>query len=503
VTERIFDEGRLEKRRALLDAGVNPYPHTFKPTHNLKQLRAEAETLGDAVTRVAGRLSSVRQMGKSQFVDIFDMDGHIQLYVKKNIVGAETWQLLKHLDIGDILGVEGPVFTTRTGELSVEVRKLDILSKTVIPVPISKEKDGQKWYALSDPEVKYRERYLDWLTDESSRHRFALRSRIISEIRRAMDADGFLEVTPPILEHTYGGAEARPFTTRVNALGDEEVYLRISLELALKRFIVGGFPKVYAIGPNFRNEGMDRSHHPEFWMMEWYETCTDYEDQMVRFENLVSCVAQAVLGTTEVRLGDRTADLATPWKRVCLADAVKEATGVDVETADLDLLRAECAKREVQEESLPTSWGEGVTTLFEATCEKDIVVPTFIKDFPLEISPLTKKKRLPDGTLSDRWVERFEPYLFGMEIGNAYTELTDPVEQEERLSAQSRTAEGVPVDWDFVKAVGCGMPPTGGVGIGIDRLVMILTGATTVRDIIAFPLMRHEGPADAAAIAGE
>jgi lysyl-tRNA synthetase class 2 len=498
VNTSAFDEGRLAKRQALIEAGANPYPHNFKPTHGLADLRAHAEEQTDQIVRVAGRLSSVREMGKSQFIDVFDLDGHMQLYVKKNIVGDDAWQRVKLLDIGDVIGVEGPLFTTRTGELSVEARTLDVLAKAVVPIPISKEREGQKYYALSDPEVKYRERYLDWITDESSRARFAQRSRIISEIRRAMDAEGFLEVTPPILEHSYGGAEARPFTTRVNALGEEEVYLRISLELALKRFIVGGFPKVYAIGPNFRNEGMDRSHHPEFWMMEWYETFTDYEDQMVRFENLVSGVAKTVLGTTEVSLHDATADLAPPWKRLSLADAVKDATGIDVETASPEELRHACAARGVAEESLPSSWGGGVMALFEVACEKDLVGPVFVKDFPLSISPLTKKKRLADGTLSDRWVERFEPYLFGMEIGNAYTELTDPVEQDERLQAQSRTAEGVPVDGDFVKAIGCGMPPTGGVGIGIDRLVMILTGAPSVRDVIAFPLMRHTAADDPA-----
>jgi lysyl-tRNA synthetase class 2 len=502
----VFDDGRLQKRQALIDAGAQPYPHIFRPTHALAALRRDAAALQGQTVRVSGRLSSVRQMGKAQFVDVYDLDGHVQLYLKKNIVGDAAWDLVKHLDLGDILGVEGPLFTTRTGELSVEVRAVTILAKAVVAIPISKEKDGQRWYALSDPEVKYRERYLDWITDETARARFVVRSRIISEIRRIMDADGFLEVTPPILEHSYGGAEARPFVTRVNALGDEEVFLRISLELALKRFIVGGFPKVYAIGPNFRNEGLDRSHHPEFWMMEWYETHTDYEDQMVRFENLVASVARAALGTTRVSLGDRTTDLAPPWRRVSLADAVKDATGIDVESAGLDELRAACAARGVEGAALPASWGEGVTALFEAACEKDLLGPVFVKDFPLSVSPLTKRKRIADGALSDRWVERFEPYLFGMELGNAYTELTDPVEQLERLQAQARTAQGVPVDWDFVKAIGCGMPPTGGVGIGIDRLVMILTGAPSLRDVIAFPLMRHgEGraqPAEPPAAAG-
>jgi len=487
-----FEEGRLDKRSTLLAKGVNPYPHAWRPSHTLAELRAREGELAGRPVRVAGRLSAIREMGKAEFLDIFDLDGHVQLHVKRNAVGEPAWEIAKLLDLGDIIGAEGELFRTRTGELTVAVRELAVLAKAVVPLPISKEKDGRKWYALSDPEIKYRERYIDWIADCASRERFVLRSRIISEIRRRMDADGFLEVTPPVLEPSYGGAEARPFTTRVAALGDEEVFLRISLELALKRYIVGGFPKVYAIGPNFRNEGLDRMHHPEFWMMEWYESFTDYEDQMVRFERLVSGVASAVLGTTRVSLGGRETDLAPPWRRLSLAEAVKAATGIDVEAAGAEGLRAECRKRGVPEERLPSSWGECVTALFEVACEHELTGPVFVKDFPAEVSPLTKRKRLPGGGLSERWVERFEPYLFGMEIGNAYTELTDPVEQLERLSAQARTARGVPVDWDFVKAIGCGMPPTGGVGLGIDRLVMILSGAASVRDVIAFPLMRRQ-----------
>jgi lysyl-tRNA synthetase class 2 len=496
VAEGIFDEQRSAKREALVAAGADPYPHIFRPTHDLAALREGSEEIlakeddTEKTVRVAGRLTSIRKMGKSKFADIADLADHVQLYIKKNVVGDEAWALTDSLDRGDIVGAEGPLMVTRTGELTVQAKTLRVLAKSVVPVPISKEKDGKTWYALSDPEIKYRERYLDWITDAESRDRFAKRSRIVSEIRRLMTGWGFLEVDTPILEHVYGGGEADPFETNVNALGGEGVFLRISLEIPLKKFIVGGFEKVFALGPTFRNEGMDRSHHPEFSLMEWYEAYTDYEDQMRRFEELVSGVAEAVLGTTKVRLGADEADLAPPWRRVSLADAVREATGVDVESASLEELRKECAARDVEEASLPESWGEGVVKLFDAACEKDLVAPVFIKDFPLDVSPLTKKKRMPDGTVSDRWVERFEPYMFRMELGNAYTELTDPVEQLRRLEAQARTAHGVPVDWDFVKAVACGMPPTGGVGLGLDRLVMILTGAPSIRDVIAFPLMR-------------
>ena len=496
MAEDIFDEQRLAKREALVAAGADPYPHIFRPTHDLARLREASEEIlakesdEEKTVCVAGRLSSVRKMGKSKFADIRDLAGHVQLYIKKNVVGDDAWTMTDSLDIGDIVGAEGPLMVTRTGELTVQAKTLRVLAKSVVPVPISKEKDGKSWYALSDPDIRYRERYLDWITDAGSRDRFAKRSRIISEIRRVMTEWGFLEVETPILEHVYGGGEADPFVTSVNALGGEDLFLRISLEIPLKKFIVGGFPKVFALGPTFRNEGMDRSHHPEFSLMEWYEAYTDYEDQMRRFEELVSGVAESVLGTTKVRLGADEVDLAPPWRRVTLADAVREATGIEVESATPEALRAECAKREVEEASLPESWGEGVVKLFDAACEKGLVAPVFVKDYPLDVSPLTKRKRMPDGTLSERWVERFEPYMFGMELGNSYTELTDPAEQLSRLEAQSRTAHGVPVDLDFVKAVGCGMPPTGGVGLGIDRLVMILTGATSIRDVIAFPLMR-------------
>ena len=493
----VFNEGRLAKREALIASGARPYPHEFRPTHTLAGLRERSEELlaradeAARTARVAGRIASVREMGKTKFVDIHDFDGHVQVYVKKKTVGEDAWALTELLDIGDIVGVDGPVFRTKTGELTVEARALRVLAKAVVPVPIAKEKDGRRYYALSDPEIRYRERHLDWIADAESRRRFMLRSRIVSEVRRRMDAAGFLEVTTPVLEHVYGGGEARPFTTRVHALGDEELFLRISLELPLKRFIVGGFPKVYAIGPIFRNEGMDGTHHPEFTMMEWYEAYTDYEDQMERFESLVAGVAEAVLGGTTVRFGGGEADLAPPWRRLALAEAIREKTGLDVEAASAGELRAACAARGVEGEALPDTWGEGVVALFETACEGDLVGPVFVTDFPLEVSPLTKRKRLPDGSLSERWVERFEPYLFGTEIGNAYTELTDPVEQAARFEAQARAVAGLPVDWDFVRALGCGMPPTGGVGLGIDRLVMFLTDTPSVRDVIAFPMMRR------------
>jgi len=496
VAEDIFDEQRLAKRETLIASGADPYPHAFHPTHELAPLREASEEIlaketdEEKTVCVAGRLGSIRKMGKSKFADIRDLAGNVQLYIKKNVVGDAAWDMTDSLDIGDIVGAEGPLMVTRTGELTVQAKTLRVLAKSVVPVPIAKEKDGKTWYGLSDPEIRYRERYLDWITDADSRARFVKRSQIISEIRRVMTGWGFLEVETPILEHVYGGGEADPFVTTVNALGGENMFLRISLEIPLKKFIVGGFPKVFALGATFRNEGMDRSHHPEFSLMEWYEAYTDYEDQMKRFEELVSGVAQSVLGTTKVRLGADEVDLAPPWRRMTLADAVKEATGIDVESASLETLAAECAKRDVDDATAPTSWGEGVVKLFDAACEKGLVAPVFIKDYPLEVSPLTKRKRMPDGTLSERWVERFEPYMFGMELGNSYTELTDPAEQLARLEAQARTTHGVPVDLDFVKAIGCGMPPTGGVGLGIDRLVMILTNTTSIRDVIAFPLMR-------------
>ncbi len=505
--EAIFDSELLHKREELLKNGGEVYPYRFEVTHSLGEIHKTFDECdlekyeGDRHLAIAGRIGAIRKMGKAKFVDLVDFDNRLQVYVKKDIIGEDVWEQIELLDLGDWLGVKGEIFRTRTGELTVQATEAQILAKAVVRMPISKEKDGKRYYALSDPEVRARKRYLDWITDSDSRKRFRLRSEIIETVRQIMIGWGFLEVLTPTMELIYGGAEARPFVTTVNALGDKQVYLRISPELPLKRYIVGGFPKVFTICQNFRNEGIDRSHNPEFTMMEWYEAFTDYEDQSKRFENIVAEVAQKILGTTKITYRGTEVDLAPPWRRLRVPDALKEAIGLDILTASDDEVRAACKSRITKEDLGESgddtaqnidsvSRGEAVMWLFERVCENDLNDPVFVMDYPVEISPLTKRKRgCP--TL----VERFEPYICGMEVGNAYSELTDPVEQLERFKDQQRWAgegdlEDHPLDWDFVEAVGCGMPPTGGVGLGIDRLIMLLTDTSSIRDIIPFPLLR-------------
>lgn len=394
------------------------------------------------------------------------------------------------MDLGDIIGVEGSVFKTKSGELSVNVVRLEILSKTVVPIPMGKEVGEKSIYRLADVESKYRERYLHWLLDEADRDRIRQRSRIISSFRRRMEAEGFLEVSTPTVEFVYGGAEARPFRTSIWALNNAEAFLRISPELYLKRYLVAGFPKVFSICQNFRNEGVDHSHNPEFTMMEWYEAYTDYEFQMRRFETLVAGVCEEICGSTRITYQGVEIDFRVPWSRISVLDALRQFASVDASQMSAEDLRAELGRRGVACPE-PLSWGVAVIELFEATCEEHLVQPTFIIDHPVEISPLTKLKRG-----DDRLVERFEPYAFRMEIGNAYSELTDPVAQLERLLEQRRERgnqedyENHPIDADFVKAVGCGMPPAGGVGLGIDRLIMLMTDAPSIRDIIPFPMVK-------------
>ncbi len=484
------DPELLEKRKALLAQGIDPYPYSFQRTHTLPQAReAQAELLGKDVS-VAGRLVAYRGAGKLVFADLGDFNGRLQVMFRKNHYSDLLWDVIqRQLDLGDWVGVRGQLFITKMGELTVEAREMELLSKTVVRVPIPKSKDDRTFFQLSDPETKYRERYLHWITDASAREVMVRRARVISKIRGFLEARGFIEVTTPTIEMSYGGAEARPFTTAIHALSNQEAYLRISPELPLKRFIAGGFEKVFTICQNFRNEGIDRSHNPEFTMLEWYEAYTDYNYQMEQFETLVSSVARDVTGDYKVTYQGTEIDFTPPWKRITLLGALKDI-GIDAGSLGEVELKAEMEKRGIHPPK-PWSWGHAVAQLFSELVEKTIVQPTFVCDHPVDISPLTKKKRG-----DDRLVERFEPAVAGMEIGNAYSELTDPVEQRERFERQHAMGtdrEGVanhPIDEDFVKAVGCGMPPTGGVGLGIDRLVMLLTDSHSIRDVIAFPMMK-------------
>lgn len=493
-----FDETKLNKREALLSKGVNIYPYDFKGAQKIsaviekvKESEEKGEGLEWSVT-LAGRIWSIRKMGKTVFVDLRDNSGKIQLYFTQGNFRADQWDLVSLFDLGDIIGITGTIFRTKTGELTVKVEEFSFLSKTVVPIPIGKEAEEKVFYRVSDPETKYRERYLHWLLDAKDAERIRNRSLIISAIRRRMEEAGFLEVATPSIEFIYGGAEARPFKTSIWALGNREAFLRISPELYLKRYIVAGFEKVYTICQNFRNEGIDHSHNPEFTMMEWYEAYTDYEFQMRRFENLVADVCEEICGSKQIVYQGTEIDFTPPWQRLTMLEALKKYASLDAASMPVDDLKIEMERRGLSYHE-PLSWGPAVVELFEATCEEHLIQPVFILDHPVEISPLTKKKRG-----DERLVERFEPFVCRMEIGNAYSELTDPVDQLERFMAQRKAQaadkeyEDNPLDADFVKAIGCGMPPTGGVGLGIDRLIMLLTDASNIRDIIPFPMIKPQ-----------
>jgi lysyl-tRNA synthetase class 2 len=515
MTAHVFDKELLEKRARLLELGHQPYPYSFETTATLATLRDKADEMMGQTVRVAGRLGSTRRMGKARFLDLQDLDGRMQLFCRLNELGEEAWQILDLLDPGDWLGAEGPLITTRTGELSVQCQQIQVLAKTTTRVPVSKEKKGQRFYPLADQDLKYRKRYLDWATDPEARSRFVQRSKIIHQLRSLMHELDFLEVTTPTLEPVYGGAEARPFETTVHALGNQQVFLRISLELPLKRFIVGGFPRVFTLGPVFRNEGIDRSHNPEFTMMEWYEAFSDYRTQMERFEWLVSETARRVCGTTRLTYQGHELDFTPPWTRLSVYQALSEMGGIDIRATETDQLR-QLVEHELvasttaaNEQARFRTWaqqanrGSLVMALFELRCEDKLIQPTIIYDYPREISPLTKRHReYPE------LVERFEPFVCGMELGNAYSELSDPVEQYDRFVEQrglgplqadeDAPEESHPIDMDFVEAMGCGMPPTGGTGLGVDRLVMLLTDSPSIRDVIPFPMRRSssEGSED-------
>lgn len=487
-----FDETRLKKRETLMRDGVSLYPYSFKKAMNIEfiLLQAQQNESIDTTAIISGRVTAIRNMGQATFLDIKDASGKIQVYLSKK-AHKETWRHAGLIDIGDILGFRGQVFKTKAGEWTINVDSWEFLAKTVVPIPFGKESsDGKVYYRSSDPETRYRERYLNWTLDDNDHNRIRQRSTIISLIRYQMECLGFIEVSTPTIEFVYGGAEARPFETTIWALGRKKAFLRISPELYLKRYIVGGFNKVFSICQNFRNEGIDASHNPEFTMIEWYEAHTDYHTQMERVELLVSSVCQSVCKTTKIIYQGTTIDFSPPWRRLTVLDALKEYANIDAGNMEVNELKLLMEKNDIEQPG-QLSWGFAVIKLFEKLCEPKLIQPTFIMDHPVEISPLTKIKRG-----DNRLVERFEPYVNGMEIGNAYSELTDPVDQLQRLEAQRENScsdqdyEDHPVDADFVKAIGCGMPPTGGVGLGIDRLVMLLTDSPSIRDIIPFPLIK-------------
>ncbi|MBP2034131.1 lysyl-tRNA synthetase class 2 [Clostridium algifaecis] len=487
--ERKFNvliEERREKFTNLQNEGKDPFEvYKVERTHTSKQIRDNYDELEGKEVTVAGRLMSKRVHGKAGFSDLYDRYGKIQLYIKINDVGEEKLKEYKTYDIGDILVITGKVFKTQTGEITVHIVDFKLIAKSLRPLP-------EKWHGLKDPDLKYRQRYVDLIMNEQVKDTFMKRTAIIKAMREFLDNKDFIEVETPILSPIAGGAAAKPFITHHNSL-DMDMYLRIATELYLKRLIVGGFEKVYEIGKCFRNEGMDVRHNPEYTSIELYEAFADYNDMMEITENMVAHICQKVLGTTKVVYEDTEIDFKPPWNRITMVDAVKKFANVDFnEIKDDDKARkiAEEKNIELKKELKDCSKGDILDAMFEEFCEEKFIQPTFVLDYPVEVSPLTKKKRG-----NSEFTERFEGFVYGREICNAYSELNDPIVQKERFVQQLKEREmgddeAYMMDDDFINALEIGMPPTGGLGIGVDRLIMFLTNSSSIRDVILFPTMK-------------
>ena len=474
---------RREKLAALQEAGKDPFQITkFAVTHHSTDIKENFEELENKHVAIAGRMMSKRVMGKASFCNIQDKPGNIQVYVARDSIGTDEYADFKKFDVGDIAGIEGYVFKTKTGEISVHAEKVTLLSKSLQILP-------EKWHGLTNTDTRYRQRYTDLIVNADVKKTFIARSKIISEIRKFLDAKDFMEVETPMLVHNAGGAAARPFETHYNAL-DEDVKLRISLELYLKRLIVGGLERVYEIGRVFRNEGVDTRHNPEFTLMELYQAYADYNDMMDLTEEMFRHLAQTVCGSTVIPYEDVEIDLGKPFRRLTMIDAVKEYAGVDFnEIHTLEDARKAADEKNVEYEERHLR-GDILNLFFEEFVEEKLIQPTFIMDHPLEISPLTKKK-----PSNPEQVERFELFIYGREMANAYSELNDPIDQRERFKAQEAALaagddEANTTDEDFLNALEIGMPPTGGIGYGIDRLVMLLTNSPSIRDVLLFPTMK-------------
>jgi len=478
-------EDRREKLERIRAAGIEPFPHEFSGREDIAEVRAAHQGLQagaetDSRHRVAGRIVARRGHGKACFLDLRDGSGQIQLHARKDVLGDEAYELLVDLDLGDIVGAEGTAMATRRGgELSLAIDHWRLLAKSLRPPP-------DKFHGLEDTETRFRRRELDLIANEESREIFRVRARTISEIRRWFDEHDFVEVETPVLQPLYGGALARPFTTHHNAL-DRDFYLRIATELYLKRLVVGGIDRVYELGKDFRNEGVSHKHNPEFTMLEWYEAYADYEKTAHDLEKLVAEVAERVLGTTKVPRGETEIDFAPPWRRITLREAILERAGIDIAEHPT---REALAKAMGTEPDPKEGWGKLVDGLLSREVEPGLIQPTFILDYPTELSPFAKAHRSQEGV-----VERWEAFAGGLEIANSFTELNDPDEQRRRFEQQAAEVargdeEAQPFDQAFVEALEQGMPPTGGVGLGIDRLVMMLTGAQTLREVLLFPAMR-------------
>jgi lysyl-tRNA synthetase, class II len=471
-------EQRRRKLAALRDEGVEPFPHAFPGVQPIAEVKAPHADLPageetDVRARIAGRLAARRGQGKAAFLDLVDRSGRMQLHARADVLGQESLDRLVSLDLGDLVGADGTVFRTRRGELSLKLDDWTLLAKSLLAPP-------EKHHGLTDVETRYRQRELDLMANEESREMFIMRARIITEIRRFLDAEGFIEVETPILQPIYGGGMGRPFTTHHNEL-DRTLYMRIATELYLKRLIVGGLERVYEIGKDFRNEGVSFKHNPEFTVLEWYEAYADYQDIAARCERLVASVAAAV----------GKEGFEPPWRRETLGAAIQQRTGIDVYShREVGALRAAIVDKGMDPATHETTWARLVDYLLSKFVEPELIEPTFLFDYPVELSPLAKRHRSEPGL-----VERFEVFAGGMEFGNAFSELNDPDDQRARFEAQRVDAaagdeEAMPYDEAYVRALEHGMPPTGGIGIGIDRLVMLMTGAETIREVVLFPAMR-------------
>ncbi len=479
---------RREKLEQLKASGRNPFEIlNYDQTHHSKNIKENFAELEGKDVSIAGRIMSFRDMGKASFCDIQDRYGKIQAYTKQSEIGEEEYKLFKTYDVGDIVGMKGYVFKTKTGEISVHVKQVILLCKSLQPLP-------EKWHGLKDTEIRYRQRYIDLIVNENVRETFYKRTEIIKAVREFLDKKDFIEVDTPILATIASGAAARPFVTHSNAL-DIDLYLRIATELYLKRLIVGGFERVYEMGKDFRNEGIDVRHNPEFTMIELYQAYADYNDMMKITEDMVAYCAKKVLGTTKINYQGTELDLTPPWNRITMVDAVKKYAGVDFNEIKSDEEAREVAKKlkvvdELKKKLADCTKGDILDAAFAVYVEEHLIQPTFILDYPVEISPLTKKKR-DDPTMT----ERFEAFIYAREVANAYSELNDPIDQKERFEQQANDRElgddeAYATDDDFVNSLEIGMPPTGGLGIGIDRIIMFLTDSYSIRDVILFPTMK-------------
>ncbi|MEQ9279941.1 MAG: lysine--tRNA ligase [Balneola sp.] len=504
LTHSEQEEIRREKLTELNKLGVNPYPYSFDVTHSSKQILAEESLIRDEesnpeseVVSVAGRVMTRRIMGKAAFFNLQDSDGTIQIYIRRDDVGVENYNTVfkKMVDIGDIVGIKGFVFKTRTGETTVHAEEFEFLTKTLRPIPIPKEvenEDGEKvvYDAFADKELRYRQRYVDLIVNTEVRDTFRKRTQLVQTMRNFMNDRGYMEVETPILQPVYGGASAKPFVTHHNSL-DMDLYLRIANELYLKRLIVGGFDGVYEFSKDFRNEGLSRFHNPEFTQVELYVAYKDYNWMMDFTEKMIEQVALDLHGSTTVTVGEHDIDFKAPWPRIPLLEAIEKETGKDLSGMELDEMKKVAKELHIE---IDESFGKGkiIDEIFGEYVESKLIQPTFITDYPIEMSPLTKKHRSKEGL-----VERFECICNGKEIANAYTELNDPIDQRERLEEQASLRAGgddeaMTIDEDFIRALEYGMPPTAGIGIGIDRLAMIMTNSASIRDVLFFPQMKSE-----------